>query len=91
MASKQKDHAGKTLLLKTLATGCATAFLYFGLFWNQAAIMENFTKGGYYAALPVLTAFLFSVVHGAFASNLLSVFGIRARTVVSQERAKPPP
>ncbi len=69
-----------SLLLKTLVTGIVAAGLYIGLFANQEIIMEQFTRGGAYAALPILTAFVFAVVHGAFASNLLTLMGIQARS-----------
>jgi hypothetical protein len=38
-----------------------------------------FTKGGWYAAFPILAALCFSFIHGAFASNFLSVLGIEAK------------
>ena len=69
-----------SLFFKTLITGIATAGLYIGLFANQDIIMEEFTRGGAYAAWPILTAFVFSIVHGAFASYLLSLMGIQARS-----------
>ena len=52
---------------------------YIILMANQAWVNENFTMGGWHAAYPVVTALIFSFVHGAFASNLLSVLGIEAK------------
>jgi hypothetical protein len=46
---------------------------------HQALVTDTFTKGGWYAAYPILAAFFFSFIHGAFASNLLSVLGIEAK------------
>jgi hypothetical protein len=40
--------------------------------------MSNFTRGGWYAAMPIATVFVFSFVHGAFASHLWSLLGIEA-------------
>ena len=62
---------------KTIGYGLITAALYGGVFWNADAVMSYFTKGGFYAALPVATVFIFSFAHGAFASNLWSLMGIK--------------
>jgi hypothetical protein len=66
------------LVGKTIALGLGAAALYAAVFLNSDLVMKYFTKGGIYAALPVATVFLFSFVHGAFASNLWSVLGIEA-------------
>jgi hypothetical protein len=63
---------------RTLALGLGAAALYAAVFLNTDLVMKYFTKGGIYAALPVATVFIFSFVHGAFASNLWSVLGIEA-------------
>ncbi len=65
---------GKMLLFGTLSLA-----VYILLFSNQARITTLFTAGGWHAACPVLTAFLFSFIHGSFASNLLSVIGLEAK------------
>jgi hypothetical protein len=62
---------------KTIGYGLITAALYGSVFWNADAVMSYFTKGGFYAALPVATVFVFSFAHGAFASNLWSLMGIK--------------
>jgi len=64
---------------KTIVFGLATAGLYAAVFSNADGIMKVFTRGGWYAALPIATVFAFSFVHGAFASNLWSTLGIEAR------------
>ena len=66
-------------ILKTVALAAGSVGLYALLFANEASVVEFYTKGGAYAALPVVTAFLFSFVHGAFASNFLSVLGLEAK------------
>lgn len=66
-------------LLKTLVLGAASAGLYVALFANEATVLEYYTKGSVYAALPVLTAFGFSFIHGAFASQCLETLGLTAR------------
>jgi hypothetical protein len=70
----------KNTLKKTLAYGAISAALYAAVFTNAGAITSLFTKGGWYAALPVVTVFIFSFAHGAFASNLWSLLGIEATT-----------
>jgi hypothetical protein len=52
---------------------------YVALLANQKWVNEIFTTGGWHAAYPVVTALIFSFVHGAFASNLLTVLGIEAK------------
>jgi len=73
--------AGKMLLF-----GGISAALYTGLFMNSETVMRFFTKGGFYAALPIGTVFLFSYVHGAFAGNFWSVLGIDAKKTQLQEK-----
>jgi hypothetical protein len=52
--------------------------------------MQFFTKGGYYAALPIATVFVFSFAHGAFASSLWSVLGIEPLTKQPAVRPRVP-
>ena len=63
---------------RTVALGLGAAALYAAVFLNADLVMKYFTRGGWYAALPVATVFVFSFVHGAFASNLWSLLGIEA-------------
>jgi hypothetical protein len=46
---------------------------------HQGWVSEEYTMGGWHAAYPVVTALAFSFIHGAFASNMLSVLGIEAK------------
>lgn len=63
---------------KTIGYGLATAGLYAAVFMNSDTVMSNFARGGWYAAMPIATVFVFSFVHGAFASHLWSLLGIEA-------------
>ncbi len=65
---------------KMLLYGALSAASYIFLFANVEFVNENFVKGGVYAALPIITALYFSFVHGAFASYLISVLGLKAKT-----------
>ena len=78
------------LVGKTVALGLGTAVIYAAVFLNSGTVMQLFTKGGWFAALPVATVFLVSFVHGAFASNLWSCLGIEATKKV-QPRVAPRP
>ncbi len=68
----------KKLVIKTIAFGALTAAMYAAVFTHANAILEVFTRGGAYAALPIATVFAFSFIHGTFASNLWSTLGIDA-------------
>jgi len=70
----------KKLVLQTLLFGAITAVLYAAVFSNSASIVEIFSRGGYYAAFPIATVFVFSFAHGSFSSKLWSVLGIEAIT-----------
>jgi hypothetical protein len=76
------------LLGRTAVLGVASAALYAAVFTHTTTVMKYFTKGGLFAALPIITVFVFSFVHGAFTSNLWSVLGIEATKKV-QPRVAP--
>ena len=84
--AKETTRGGK-LIGKTIAYGLATAALYAGVFLNSDSIMNYFTRGGWYAALPVATVFLVSYVHGTFSHNVWEVMGIRAPQKTVQPKA----
>lgn len=86
MAERQKA-SKKKLLGMTLIYGSLTAALYGAVFANADIVMQVFTRGGLYAALPIATVFVFSFAHGAFAGNLWSMLGIEA---VSKQATKRP-
>lgn len=73
MSTKKKPY------LKALIFGALSIGSYVGLFSNKALVMDYFTRGGKYAAMVIITAFYFSFIHGAFASNTLDVLGITAK------------
>ncbi len=75
-----KDRRGqkKKPYLKAIILGIISIFSYVALFSNQEIVTNISTKGGVYSALPILAVFYFSLIHGAFASNILSMLGIEA-------------
>jgi hypothetical protein len=72
-AGKKKPYAGMIIF------GAMSLAGYVALISNQKLVTELYTMGGWHAAYPVGTALIFSFVHGAFASNLLSVLGLEAK------------
>jgi hypothetical protein len=74
MSQKEKKPIFQMILF-----GALSLTAYIVLFKNQEWVTETYTQGGWHTFYPVLTAFLFSFIHGAFASNLLAVLGITAK------------
>jgi hypothetical protein len=65
---------------KLFVSGAISAGLYFLLYLYEKEIMESFTRtDGFYPALPVLAAFLFSFAHGAFTGYFWEALGVAAR------------
>ena len=63
-----------------LISGAASALCYAMLFAYEKEVMASFTRtDGWYPALPVLTAFVFSFAHGAFTAYFWEVLGVKAR------------
>jgi len=75
--TRESKEQRKLEVKKTIGYGLITAALYGCVFWNADTVMSYFTKGGFFAALPVATVFIFSFAHGAFASNFWSLMGIK--------------
>lgn len=76
----------RKLVGKTILFGALTAALYGAVFANADGVLQLFTRGGAYAALPIATVFVFSFIHGTFAGNLWSVLGIEAVTKQPAQR-----
>ena len=76
--AKASENSRTKMIGKTAGLGLAAAGLYAAVFLNADTVMKYFTKGAWYAALPVATVFIFSFVHGAFASEFWSLMGIEA-------------
>ncbi len=71
-ATKKKPVAAMVIM------GIISIALYAALLLKQDLISENFAKGGLYAFLPIITAFVFSYFHGAFTGHFWTVLGIEA-------------
>ena len=82
MPRKKRNGAGRMLLF-----GLFSITLYAAVFSHGTAVAHFFARGAWYAILPILTVFLFSFVHGAFASHVWTFLGIEARKT-AQHRPK---
>lgn len=68
----------KKPVVKMVAMGIVSIALYAMLLNHQDTVNETFGKGSWYAFLPIVTAFVFSFVHGAFTGDFWTVVGIEA-------------
>ena len=73
MGSKKKKPVGSLIVM-----GIISIALYATLLMKQDVINACVGKGGLYAILPIITAFLFSYVHGTVTGNFWTVLGIEA-------------
>ena len=65
--------------LATAVFGAVSLTAYALIFTHQEMVTGLFTMGGWRTVFPVGTALFFSFIHGAFASNLLSVMNLEAK------------
>jgi len=72
-SSTKKKPYGRLFIM-----GVCTAALFYGLLTQQDMINAISGKGGVYAFLPIITAFVFSYFHGAFTGDFWTVLGIEA-------------
>ncbi|MBI5248331.1 MAG: hypothetical protein HY912_02450 [Desulfomonile tiedjei] len=84
--SARSEEKKKKLVLQALLFGAVTTALYAAVFMHADLVQQLFSRGGYYAAFPIATVFVFSFFHGTFASNLWSVLGIEAVTKQAVKR-----
>ena len=72
--SGERNPIGKMIFM-----GIISVALYAALLMNQDFINNSFGKGGIYAFLPIITAFVFSYFHGAFTGDFWTVLGVEAK------------
>ena len=85
-AHENKQFTNKPELQKTrtkpvtplILTGIVSAVLYIALLANQDYLNTNFGKGGTFAFLPIITAFIFSFFHGTFTGHFWTMLGVEA-------------
>ena len=68
----------KKPIVQMFVAGFFSIALFTALFTNQDLVSSAFTRGGWYAFLPIVTALLFSLVHGSFTGHFWTVMGIEA-------------
>jgi F0F1-type ATP synthase assembly protein I len=61
-----------------IVMGVISIALYATLLLKQDLINSTFAKGGLFAFLPIVTAFVFSYFHGAFTGHFWTVLGVEA-------------
>jgi hypothetical protein len=71
--STKKKPVGKMIVM-----GLISLALYALLLARQDEVNSIFGQGGWYAFLPIITAFVFSFVHGSFTGDFWTVLGIEA-------------
>ncbi len=64
---------------KFLIFGILSVTLYYLLITHQELVKEFCSKGKYYAFFPIITAFIFSFVHGNFTDAFWSVLGVEPK------------
>ena len=65
--------------LQLVASGMVSGALYLLLYLYEQEIMAAFTRtDGWFPALPVIAALVFSFAHGAFTGYFWEVLGIKA-------------
>ena len=72
-SSTKKKPVGAMIVM-----GVISIALYAGLLLKQNDINSTFAQGGWYALLPIITAFVFSYFHGGFTGHFWTVLGIEA-------------
>ena len=61
-----------------IVMGIISIALYTTLLLKQDMVNSIFAKGGMYALLPIITAFVFSYFHGNFTGHFWTVLGVEA-------------
>ena len=61
-----------------IVMGIISLALYATLLLKQDLVNSIFVKGGLYALLPIVTAFVFSFFHGSFTGHFWTVLGVEA-------------
>jgi len=73
-----KSNSRKKPVAAMIVTGLISLALYAALLMKQDLLIDVFGRGGLYALLPIVTAFIFSYFHGQFTGHFWSVLGIEA-------------
>ncbi len=66
--------------IRTVALGAVSLVLYILLFSNETTALDLSLTPGWGFLFPILIAFLFSFVHGAFTGGFWDMLGLKAQT-----------
>ncbi len=75
---------------RSMLFGVASIALYAAVFTNSDAVLQFCSAGGLHAVAPVAMVFVFSYVHGSFASNVWTVLGNEGSTKKATVRKEVP-
>ena len=70
----------KGTLARTLVYGVISISLYTLLYVFEKEVLELTKAGRWNFFIPILIAFVFSVIHGNFTGQFWDMFGIKAKT-----------
>jgi hypothetical protein len=68
----------KKPVVAMIVMGIISVALYATLLAKQDLVNSTFSRGGLYALLPIITAFVFSYFHGTFTGHFWTVLGVEA-------------
>ena len=71
---------GKGALRQTLIYGVVSIALYVLLYFFEEQILALSKEGRWNFVVPMIIAFVFSIVHGNFTGQFWDMFGIKAKT-----------
>ena len=74
--------------LRAAVFGLGSIALYGTLYAFSDTILHYCARGGFYNVLPIGAVFLFSYVHGSFASNAWTALGIEASLKSTKKATK---
>lgn len=69
----KKKPVGQMAVMGIISIG-----LYVALMSHQDMVNGTFAQGGWFAFLPIITAFVFSFFHGSFTGHFWTVLGVEA-------------
>jgi hypothetical protein len=73
------SHDQSGALRRTFIYGVLSIALYFSLYLFADPILELSRQGRWYFIVPIVIAFLFSVIHGNFTGQFWDLFGVKAK------------
>jgi uncharacterized membrane protein (DUF485 family) len=76
--TKLKENSKASTIKYAIIWGIISIAAYAVLFLNEKTVTDYFSRGGYFAALVIATAFIFSIVHGSFSNYLVEAMGFKA-------------